>query len=63
MKKKTIQKKIALVLKYYKQKNKIMKQIVNGIKKPDKNVIVRDYYPESRIAIYDKNEHYSLIQC
>ena len=52
--------KITLVLKDYKQKNKIMKQIVNGMKKPDENVIVRDYYPESKIAIYDKNEHYSF---
>ena len=53
---KNYSKKIALVLKDYKQKNKIMKQIVNGMKKPDENVIVRDYYPESKIAIYDKNE-------
>ncbi|BBM60349.1 putative molecular chaperone [Leptotrichia hongkongensis] len=51
-------KKIALVLKDYKQKNKIMKQIVNGMKKPDENVVVRDYYPKSKIVIYDKNEHY-----
>jgi len=57
---KNYSKKIALVLKDYKQKNKIMKQIVNGMKKPDKNVIVRDYCPESKIAIYDKNEHYSF---
>ena len=57
---KNYSKKIALVLKDYKQKNKIMKQIVNGMKKLDKNVIVSDYYPESRIAIYDKNEHYSF---
>lgn len=53
-------KKIVLVLKDYKQKNKIMKQIVNGIKKPDENVVVRDYYPKSKIVIYDKNEHYSF---
>ena len=49
-----------IVLKDNKKKNKIMKQIVNGMKKPDENVIVRDYYPESKIAIYDKNEHYSF---
>ena len=53
---KKLLKKIALVLKDYKQKNKIMKQIVNGMKKTDENVIVRDYYPESKIVIYDKNE-------
>ena len=55
---KNYSKKIALVLKDYKQKNKIMKQIVNGIKKPDENVVVKDYYPKSKIVIYDKNEHY-----
>ena len=57
---KNYSKKIALVLKDYKQKNKIMKQIVNGMKKPDENVVVRDYYPKSKIVIYDKNEHYSF---
>ena len=47
-----------IVLKDCKQKNKIMKQIVNGMKKPDENLVVRDYYPKSKIVIYDKNEHY-----
>ena len=30
------------------------------MKKLDENVIVNDYYPESKIIIYDKNEHYSF---
>ena len=30
------------------------------MKNPNENVVIDDYYPESKIIIYDKNEHYSF---
>ena len=48
-----------IVLKDYKQKNNIIKKIING-KNPNENVVIDDHYPESKIIIYDKNEHYSF---
>ena len=52
--------KITLVLKDYKQKNNIIKKIINGMKNPNENVVIDDHYPENKIIIYDKNEHYSF---
>ncbi len=49
-----------IVLKNYKQKNNIIKKIINGMRKPDKNLVISDYYPESKIIIYDKNKYYSF---
>ena len=50
-----------IVLKDYKQKNNIIKKIINGMKNPNENIAIDDHYPESKIIIiYDKNEHYSF---
>ena len=49
-----------IVLKDYKQKNNIIKKIINGLKNPNENVVIDDHYPESKIIFYDKNEHYSF---
>ena len=59
-KEKNYSNKVALVLKDYKQKNNIIKKIINGLKNPNENVVIDDHYPESKIIIYDKNEHYSF---
>ncbi|NWO18962.1 MULTISPECIES: hypothetical protein [Leptotrichia] len=59
-KEKNYSNKVALVLKDYKQKNNIIKKIINGMKNPNENVVINDYYPKSKIIIYDKNKYYSF---